>query len=664
MCILKTRTIILSIISILLFTSCNTLETYENSFVSSTDYYFYPTSRDLIFNDYYGYSVEFSLYGSSEIKWEITDLPDWLSAHPVSGEGGQTVTINAEKSLTDQVAVFHVTATLNGMTSNIAITATNIADIPFVKFADESNTVEVSATGGNISKEVQTNVSDLAAFSSESWAIPYFNNDSQTLSVEVLPNYTDNAQVCVVTLKSSEYSISAYLRIQQHPSGFTVDNSTVLEFEAQGGTQSRSIQSDLEWTAKKDDSWIEVAPESGSSGNNEVQITTLPSYNTEARTGYVYFYYGDTQKDYLTIRQAGAYLNVSATEISLSALNPDTEKFDVNSSTDWSIYSCPDWVTLNPKSGTAGFTSVNVSAGANESINGRSGIIEIRDTATGSLKSSVTVKQGGLSTSEETIEFGWKASSKSIPSIMTAYFTVSSPDSWITATPIYKNGAYFINIEVENNHSENSRSGIVNVMSDNEKLTITVLQQGQYINIENTASSVPQSGGNIELSYTSSVDIYPSVEYTTSPYGWISYTSRGDNVYDIKVAENPSSIERKASFILLPADESATWEGVEMQITQAGRDVTCSVSKIEMPKKGGTSETYKITADGRYSISKKDGESAENQWFTIVADDQTDTFYVECESNDTGSARTGKILIKLVGLPEGEYVTRAIEVVQ
>jgi hypothetical protein len=65
---------------------------------------------------------------------------------------------------------------------------------------------------------------------------------------------------------------------------------------------------------------------------------------------------------------------------------------------------------------------------------------------------------------------------------------------------------------------------------------------------------------------------------------------------------------------------------------------------------GGTSDTFTVTADGEFSITKPEADT----WYVLVPNYSTKSFYVIVTQNSTSTKRNSKISIVLNGLPDGE----------
>ena len=120
---------------------------------------------------------------------------------------------------------------------------------------------------------------------------------------------------------------------------------------------------------------------------------------------------------------------------------------------------------------------------------------------------------------------------------------------------------------------------------------------------------------------------------------------------------------RVAQFVIKPtmdATNNACTQGVRFTVTQKGRNLLASTDKVEMFKSGGTSATYTITADGKYSISKPDADN----WYVLQHDEKARSFTLYLSENRTDDTRESQLTISLVELPEGEVKQVLIPVTQ
>lgn len=604
---------------------------------------------------------------TSENAWSFTSVPSWLSLTPSSGNSDAdfTVASKTNESVSNREAVFYVST--NNTTSKIqrTLTASQIGSSPYITFPEySSSTITIEGKSDYLIIDVNSNIPDLTATFSQSWASAAYNSEAKTVNIEIQANETNSSRNGTLTVSSSQYNKTAKLTISQLASGVTVLEGIAMDYDADGGKQTRTIKSDLPWTAQTNYSWIEFSPKYGNAGETTMTITTLPSYESDKRIGQIYFYFGDTEKKYIGITQAGRYITTTPNKITLSADENSSEKITIDSNIGWELSTCPEWLTLSQNKGDAGNSNITITVQKNNSLNSRSGTIIIKDSKTGGITSSISVTQNGLDFGDQTtLEFGWQSSTQKLTVPLPNKWNAAVSDGWITLSQYTGTGEASCDITVSRNDSQETRTGQIIFSSEGQNITVSVVQEGQYINIDVTSGEIPAMGGSVELYVTSTVDVLPSIEYNDGVQDWASYEKIAENSYKLSIKYNPSIYQRLATFILKPQNSDVKDElasGVKYSIKQFGRDLSVEPSKINLFAKGGTTESYSIVADGTYSIEKP----SEYAWFTLVHDNNTNSYYVVSTENKTDASREGEIIVSLMNLPEGEELKSVIKVIQ
>ena len=603
----------------------------------------------------------------TEDAWSFSGIPSWLSLTPSSGNSDLDFTIASKtnESVLNREAVFYVST--NNTTSKIqrTLTASQTGSSPYVTLPEyNTSTITIEGKSDYLIIDVDSNIPDLIATFSESWASASYNSETKTVNVEIQANETNYSRNGTLTVSSSQYNKTVKLTIYQRATGVTILEGIAMGYGADGGSQTRTIKSDLPWTAQTTCSWIEFSPKSGKAGETTMTITALPSYESNIRIGEINFYFGDTEKKYIDITQTGRYLTTTPGRIKLSADENSSEEVIVDSNIGWEVSTCPEWLTLSPNKGNAGNSNITIAAQKNNSLNSRSATVIIQDSQTGGITSSIIVTQSGLDFGKNTtLEFSWHQSSLDFSIPLPGAWKATVSDGWITLSEYIGSGNKTIIVTVSKNDSEYLRSGKILIMSEDKTFEVVVIQSGQYINLDNTSSEFSAMGGSLSLTVASSVNTSWEIEYSNTYKNWVQVEKISEEEYTINVDYNPSSLDRNAIFILRPTDNDVSdiyASGVKLIIKQSGRNISCETSKISVSGSGGTSQTYKISADGKYSIEKMSGDN----WYTIVSDTSTRTFYIVVTDNTSNSDRTGHILLSLSELPNGESVTRDIEVYQ
>lgn len=469
-----------------------------------------------------------------------------------------------------------------------------------------------------------------------------------------------------VELWSSTYSKGGTIYIAQYKPNLSFNEITSLTFDADGGSENVNVTCEIPWFVLSKEPWIEITPTQGSSGSNQVKISVLPSYQSESRNGKVLFYYKEDQSAVgsVSISQTGRYLTLSPKSVTLDGEENSSGTITIDSNIGWEVAGCPEWMSLSPDKGAAGSSTITITAQKNNSLNSRSGTVTIKDSKTGGITSSVTVTQNGLDFGDNsTLEFGWQPTTQKLNVPMPSKWNAAVSDGWISLSQYTGEGATTCDVTVSRNDSPNVRTGEIIFSSEGQNITVSVVQEGQYITIDGTSGEVPAVGGSIELHINATVNIKPVIEHDGRTTDWVTYDKVADNQYNISVKYNPSINERTATFILQPTESNVKDElasGVRLKIKQFGRNLQVEPSRITLFAKGGTTESYPIIADGPYSIEKLE----EFTWFTLVHDSSTNLYYIVATENKTEFAREGYITVKLIDLPQEEVKQLLVPIYQ
>lgn len=609
---------------------------------------------------------------TSENAWSFTSIPSWLSLSPETGNSNSefSVTSAINETLANKTSVFYISATTGDWKHQKTITASQASALPTFKFLDIENTsIYLDATNHTLSVAVETNLDDLSPkiyldWGSDGWITADYQDKQLKLSIQA--NDDGYERSCRVELWSSTYSKGGTLYITQYKPNLSFNEISSLSFDADGGTQTVKVSSDLPWFALSKESWIEVSPSEGASGDNHIKITALPSYQSGNRNGKALFYYKDNQSAIgsISVSQFGRYLTVTPSSITLSFEENSSDNINIDSNIGWGIESYPDWISFNRNNGEAGKSTVTLSATKNNSLNSRSGTVIFRDSKSGGIESRVVVTQNGLDFGAQAIlEFNWHQSTLPLNVPLPGTWSAAVSVGWISLSEYTGLGNKTITVSASKNDGEEVRNGKIIFASEGKTIEVSVVQSGQYIKLDNTSGEFNAMGGPLILNVVSSINTSWKVEYPNSDNNWISVNETSPNEFSINIAQNPSLSNRTATFVLYPIDDDVSniyAQGVKVAIKQSGRTLSCETSKVCLFAAGGTSETYKISADGKYSIEKASGDN----WYTVISDTTSNTFYIVATDNTSNSERSGQILLSLLDLPEGERSSLTIEVFQ
>ena len=601
---------------------------------------------------------------SSEVSWEITGVPDWLTLSATTGTGDAVVTVTAsenkdiDKSRTAFLKVSSTTPKYQYDKSVCvqqgAATASLTVDKTSLSLAPQAVTESV-AVNSNVEWE---------AVCASSW-ITLSKTGDTALQISASENLTGAARTATVNLRRVGLTAAlATISVTQSEGGVTGSTDEV-KFGLDGGTKSVEIDADVAWSAVSSaPSWLAVAPGDGTAGKVQLKITALANNSAASRNGFVYVKIADAEKLSIPVSQEGISLEVDADLQDFAANGDGSQKLSVTSNKEWKVLSAPEWLTATPGEGGKGTVEVTLQAAENRSLNSRSATLRIGIEGL-SVYKDVTVVQDGLDSEfgGSTLEFPWEASQKDIEIVVPDSWSAMVSVDWVSLSQYSGSGGETVYVMVQTNDNEDARTGTVTFVTEGRTFTFSVVQQGQYLKINSIAGEVAAMGGSVDLSITTTVGAKDSIEYEGAASGWLAVSGDSNGKYTLTAVYNPSMNPRVAQFVIKPtmdATNNACTQGVRFTVTQKGRNLLASTDKVEMFKSGGTSATYTITADGKYSISKPDADN----WYVLQHDEEAQSFTLYLSENRTDDTRESQLTISLQELPEGEVKQVVIPVTQ
>ncbi len=145
----------------------------------------------------------------------------------------------------------------------------------------------------------------------------------------------------------------------------------------------------------------------------------------------------------------------------------------------WTASSSESWLSLSASEGNAGKNSLTVMASLNEDIAAREAEVTIES---GNLSKKITVRQGGFQTYVVPVkeyEIGRNGGTLTIPVSANVDYTVKVAEecsSWLSIVKTKALTEYTIQVKVEKNETDESRTGKVMVEYESKSETITILQ--------------------------------------------------------------------------------------------------------------------------------------------------------------------------------------------
>lgn len=579
---------------------------------------------------------------TSEAAWSVTTSDSWITVSPVSGAAGSaTIAISAS-----------ATNSANTRSGNVyvKIGSTTMLTIPVQQggnyITPGVSTLTLSGASGKKKVTVNANVT-WSASSNVTWMT--VRKEADSLTISVAENLTNAKRSGKVTLSGG--GVTSTINVSQLTAGMDIEGDNVLQYENTGGTYAISLTSETAWKAETSEDWIEVTPESGEAGKSELKISASPNGYVESRTGFVYLKIGEKSLIEITIKQKGLYIELGSETLVFTSMR-SSQQLKISSNTNWEVLSSPEWIEVNPVSGT-GNKTISVTSKDNPLTDARTGQLVIGQRVV-ALSDTINITQDGKSFDDvvASLSFSDKAESKTLEISTNGHWAASAVGyDWIIVSPATGVGDATLTVSVTENTADDKRTGKVDITVGNTTKSVVIEQSGKYFTVNPTSlPTIPSTGGAHNVSIVTNESWV-----ATSPSSWITLTptsGQGDATVEIKAGDNPSINTRKDTTVITPANLQA----IKVITVQAARYLRVNVSGISFFAKGGTSDPVTVETDGTFEISTED------DWLTINQDGKS--FTVVATQNESKDDRTGKVSIVLTGLREGEKYVLDISVKQ
>lgn len=575
---------------------------------------------------------------SFETAWKFSDVANWISLSPQSGNASASITMNVqanESADNARTAIFYLQSNDPDWDFNRALSVSQAKATPTLS-TDETALTFGGATGQQ-SVKITSNCT-WSSSSSESWisVSEDVNGGKLTISVSANPLDTYRNGYVYVSYGGSK---SASIRITQSPSSITASETT-LQYENVASKYEVLIQSEAAWTSTVSDSWIQITPQSGDAGSTTVSIEVTPNTSVSERSGYVTIKTGTTSRLQIAVKQRGIYIEATPS-LEFSSI-VESKKISISSNTDWEVISAPNWLTLSSTKGK-GNTEITVTSTENPNTTNRKGEIVIGQIGL-NLEAKVSVTQLGktLSTDATLLEFTDKAGTQTFNLSSDASWTSTKSVDWFSMSPLSGNGNAVITVSAQENTTTEERTGTIVYNYADKSSNVNVHQLAKYMTIDNQAFDFDSKGGSHTIELSTNDSWTASIEHDVT---WLklSKTSGTGNAVITLTAEDNPSVNVRSTVVTINSQYS---QSIRILVSQKPRLLSVSSQSILFFANGGTSEVVSIDTDGTYEIK---GDAS---WFTINKG-SGNTFTVYATKNSTNDMRRGKITITLTDLTEG-----------
>lgn len=350
-------------------------------------------------------------------------------------------------------------------------------------FSVSPSTLNIAAAKGSTATFAINANTNWTVSSNQTWLTvsPASGNGNGTVTVTGAVNAATSERTALVAVSSAEGSSQTVTVIQAAaPKTLTVTQTNLDVSAIEGSTASFTIVSNTSWVVTSDKNWLTVSPASGS-GNRAVTIKVEANPLLTTRSAIVTVSASGVDSKTVTITQAAGEpaLFVSATNLSIASESGSTATFTISSNVSWSVTSDQTWVTVSPVSGT-GNSTINITVEENPLAVERRAVVTVSSPGMASKTVQVTQITGAatLSVTPATSNIAALAGSTVTFNVESNInWSVSSDQTWLTATPSSGIGNGTVTLTAEENQTVSEREAIITVSANNvASQTVTVNQ--------------------------------------------------------------------------------------------------------------------------------------------------------------------------------------------
>ena len=313
---------------------------------------------------------------------------------------------------------------------------------------------------------------------------------SATITVSVVKNDTFDARSAKVSVKAGPLSATITVNQAGKDVVFTISDQQ-LNAETAGLEKTIEFESNADWTASSDASWLTVTPASGKASDAKVSITIKAEGNDtfDARTAKINVTAGKNSA-VITVSQAGKDVIFTLSDQQLNAETAGLEKtIEFESNADWTASSDASWLTVTPASGKASDAKVSISIKAEKNTLAKTRNAKVSVSA-GSKSAVITVNQEAAPayvkvTPASDKPFGYSGLETSISVESNAAWTVSCDAGWLEVSPSNGEGNGTVNVKAGMNEGNDKRIAKLVFTAADATAEVTVEQKGKETDGDN-----------------------------------------------------------------------------------------------------------------------------------------------------------------------------------
>lgn len=319
---------------VFLMVSCDSMETYSELYIPSTEQHILRLNRQSLSFESIGGEQSLEVR-AEQTPWMINNHDAWFDVTPAKGDASATLSVVASQNKGDsRVSSFRIQPQVLGYTDiPTSVAVSQVAASPYVEGLPQDGFMLDDAKASSLSVLLHTNVKaqDFTfSYNTIDWitcSVEQTGEEEVLLSLEVAENTTDHVRKGTILLNASLYgkSISKSIIVSQAFSAITIDTTEKIMIGCLGGQTSVAIYSpDVDWSAEclqEDSAWLQLDYETANAGyNKKLTMKALPNVSLESRDAYVYIKTGSTIRLMLHVIQENVQLEIESSQRHLEFL--------------------------------------------------------------------------------------------------------------------------------------------------------------------------------------------------------------------------------------------------------------------------------------------------------------------------------------------------------
>ena len=251
-----------------------------------------------------------------------------------------------------------------------------------------------------------------------------------------------------------------------------------FEFAAAVDSTEFTIESYCGWEIKCEADWVSFSDYEGESKDVKNVLMVSENLSVNARTAQAEIIndrYGINIKLNISQEAGAPYIKTSSERLEFEEEGGLAE-IKVSSSVSWEASADVDWISISPKSGLSGVTTMTINVNKNTSVDSRSSVIKIVNSEYG-IEQEILVTQSEclpeLKVNVEKLDnISFDGSSEEVRIESNISWEASVDVDWIEISPkLGLSGVTTMTIDVNENTSVASREGVITLKNEEYSLT-------------------------------------------------------------------------------------------------------------------------------------------------------------------------------------------------